>query len=60
VLSSVLGLEPNAQSGELRISPSSVVGAVSVDGIVFAGSAGSISVNSAAEVTSSSLPLVVG
>jgi glycogen debranching enzyme len=60
VLSSVLGLEPNAQSGELRISPSSVVGAVSVDGIVFAESAGSISVNSAAEVTSSSLPLVVG
>jgi len=60
VLSSVLGLEPNAQSGELRISPSAVVGAVSVEGIVFAGSVGSISVNAEAEVTSSSLPLVVG
>lgn len=60
VLGSALGLAPNAQRGELGITPSAALGAIAVDGISFAGVTGSVSVNSDGEVTASTLPLVVG
>ncbi|CAN5151820.1 glycogen debranching N-terminal domain-containing protein [soil metagenome] len=60
VLSSVLGLVPDAQAGELGISPTAVVGAISIDGIQFAGLSGSVTVSAAGEVTGSTLPVVVG
>jgi len=60
VLSSVLGLRPDAQAGELGISPTSVVGALTVEGLVFDGERGQVVVSADGEVTGGSLPFVVG
>ncbi|MCU1411499.1 MAG: amylo-alpha,6-glucosidase [Rhodoglobus sp.] len=60
VLSSVLGLRPDAQAGELGISPTAVVGALTVEGLVFDGERGQVVVGATGEVLSGSLPLVVG
>ena len=60
VLSSVLGLRPDAQAGELGISPSSVVGALTVDGLVFDGERGQVVVSADGEVTGGTLPFLVG
>lgn len=60
VLSSVLGLRPDARAGELGVAPSPVAGALRIDGIVFGGAPGSISTNAEGEITASTLPLVVG
>lgn len=60
VLSSLLGLEPDAPAGSLGISPTSVVGGVTMNGLVFAGVAGGVVVNGTGEVTAGSLPFVVG
>jgi glycogen debranching enzyme len=60
VLGSVLGLRPDAPAGELAVAPSSVVGALRVDGLVFAGTAGSITLNADGEISGSTLPLRVG
>ncbi len=59
VLSSVLGLRPDARAGELGISPSSVAGALRVDGLVFAGERGQVVVSADGEVTGGTLPFVV-
>ena len=60
VLSSVLGLRPDALAGELGVSPTAVVGALRVEGIVFGGERGEIIVGPTGEVLGGSLPLVVG
>ena len=60
VLSSVLGLRPDARAGELGISPTAVAGALSVDGLVFDGERGQVVVGATGEVLGGSLPLVVG
>ncbi len=60
VLSSVLGLRPDARAGELGISPSAVVGALTVDGLVFGGERGQVVVGATGEVLGGSLPFVVG
>ena len=60
VLSSVLGLVPDAPAGTLGIAPTGVVGGIDLDGIVFAGIRGHVSVNAAGEVTGGTLPFVVG
>jgi len=59
VLGSVLSLAPDAQAGELGVSPSATAGALHVEGLVFDGVAGSVTTNAAGEVTASTLPLVV-
>jgi glycogen debranching enzyme len=60
VLASVLGLRPDARTGELGVAPSSVAGALRVEGLVFEGERGQIVVNADGEVTGGSLPFVVG
>ncbi|CAN5296178.1 glycogen debranching N-terminal domain-containing protein [soil metagenome] len=60
VLSSVLGLRPDAPAGELGISPTAVVGALTVEGLVFNGERGQVVVGSTGELLGGSLPLVVG
>ncbi|MBC7591059.1 MAG: amylo-alpha-1,6-glucosidase [Salinibacterium sp.] len=60
VLSSVLGLVPDAPAGTLGIAPTGVVGGINLNGIVFAGVEGGVSVNAAGEVTGGTLPFVVG
>jgi len=60
VLSSVLGLRPDAQAGELGISPTAVVGALTIDGLVFDGERGQVVVGATGEVLGGSLPFVVG
>ena len=60
VLGSVLGLRPDAQAGELGVSPTAVVGALSIDGLVFGGVRGGVTVNADGEITGGSLPFVVG
>jgi len=60
VLSSILGLRPDAQAGELGISPTAVVGALTIDGLVFDGERGQVVVGASGEVLGGSLPLVVG
>lgn len=61
VLSSVLGLVPDAPAGALAANPSAVVGAIEVDGLAFAGVPGAISIDARGEITAASdLPLVVG
>lgn len=60
VLSSVLGLRPDAQIGELGIAPTAVVGALRVDGLVFDGERGEVVVGPAGEVLGGSLPFMVG
>ena len=59
VLGSVLSLAPDAQAGELGVSPTATAGALHVEGLVFDGTKGSITTNAAGEVTASTLPLVV-
>jgi glycogen debranching enzyme len=54
VLSSTLGLRPDAAAGELGVSPIAVVGALGVSGLRFAGEEVSISTNSESEVTGGS------
>jgi glycogen debranching enzyme len=58
VLGSALGLAPDG--AELGVNPSSVVGSLKVDGLVFGGEPGGITVNADGEVTGSTLPIVVG
>lgn len=60
VLASTLGLRPDARAGELAIAPSRVAGSLTVDGLVFGGARGSVSVNADGEVTAGTLPFVVG
>ncbi len=60
VLASVLGLAPDAPDGTLGIAPTKAVGAMTVNGLVFGGVTGGVVINSAGEVTSGSLPFVVG
>jgi glycogen debranching enzyme len=60
VLSSLLGLDPDAPAGTLGISPTGVVGGLSLNGLVFAGVVGDVAVNGTGEVTAGSLPFVVG
>ena len=60
MLGSVLGLRPDARTGELGVAPSSVAGALRVEGLVFDGERGQIVVNADGEVTGGSLPFVVG
>jgi glycogen debranching enzyme len=60
VLSSVLGLRPDAQAGELGISPTAVVGALILEGLVFDGERGQVVVGPTGEVLGGSLPFVVG
>jgi len=60
VLSSVLGLRPDARAGELGISPTAAVGAITVDGLVFDGERGQVSISASGEVLGGSLPFVVG
>ena len=60
MLSSILGLRPDAQAGELGISPTAVVGALTIDGLVFDGERGQVVVGASGEVLGGSLPLVVG
>jgi glycogen debranching enzyme len=59
VLSSTLGLRPDAATGELGVSPVAVVGAISVAGLRFAGEDVSIETNSEGEVTAGSPQLRV-
>ena len=58
VLASTLGLRPG--DGELGVSPSTAVGALSVTGLRFAGADVAIATNADAEVTGGSGPLAVG
>ncbi|MCU1441299.1 MAG: amylo-alpha,6-glucosidase [Rhodoglobus sp.] len=60
VLGSVLGLRPDAPAGELAVAPSAVVGALRVEGLVFAGADGGITINADGEISGSTLPLRVG
>ncbi len=57
VLGSALGLVPHAQSGVLEVNPSRVVGSIALDGIVFAGARGSVSVDHSGALVSSTLPI---
>ena len=54
VLASVLGLDPDAQAGVLRMSPSGSVGLLSVSGIRFGGAEVSVRVTADGEVAYSS------
>jgi glycogen debranching enzyme len=54
VLASILGLDPDAQDGVLRVSPSGMVGPLDVSGIRFRGSDVSIRVASDGEVAAAS------
>lgn len=54
VLSSILGLDPNAQGGELGVIGSAVVGSLSVDGLQFGGATGNVSLGPDGEVTGGS------
>lgn len=61
VLASVLGLQPDAEAGELGIDPSAVVGALAVSGLVFGGASGSVTVDGHGDVTGADgFPVVVG
>ncbi|HEY0261163.1 MAG TPA: glycogen debranching N-terminal domain-containing protein [Lacisediminihabitans sp.] len=61
VLGSLLGLKPDAQAGALGVSPSGLLGSLSVHGLRFAGADVSISVNADGEVTDASgAPVQVG
>jgi glycogen debranching enzyme len=54
VLGSVLGLDPDAQAGVLRMSPSGAVGLLTVSGIRFAGSDVAVRVTADGEVAAAS------
>jgi glycogen debranching enzyme len=54
VLGSVLGLDPDAQAGVLRMSPSGAVGHLSVSGIRFGGAEVSVRVTAEGEVAAAS------
>ena len=54
MLASVLGLDPDAQAGVLRMSPSGSVGLLSVSGIRFGGAEVSVRVTADGEVAYSS------
>jgi glycogen debranching enzyme len=54
VLASILGLDPDAQTGTLRMSPSSAVGLLEVSGIRFAGAEVSVRVTADGEVAAAS------
>lgn len=54
VLASVLGLDPDAQAGVLRMSPSGVVGLLEVSGIRFGGAEVSVRVTADGEVAAAS------
>ena len=60
VLSSVLGLVPDAPAGTLGIAPTGVVGGVTMNGLVFDGVSGSVAINGTGEVVAGNLPFVVG
>jgi glycogen debranching enzyme len=61
VLGSILGLRANAQDQSLAVSPTAVVGALTVDGLRLGDAIGSVSINGDGEVTGSSgIQLVVG
>lgn len=57
VLGSTLGLLPHAQDGVLEANPSSLIGAIELDGIVFRGVSGNIVVGHSGEIVTSTLPL---
>jgi glycogen debranching enzyme len=54
VLASTLGLRPDAPSATLGVSPMTMVGALTVNGLRFGGEDVSITVNADGEVTASS------
>lgn len=60
VLASILGLAPDAPAGILGVSPTDVVGGITLTGIVFDGVSGGVVINDSGEVTGGTLPFVVG